>query len=89
MAKNKLREVAFKIEKALYHLKYGDRVASVLDDELFYRIKDICKEEGLDFPLSKDGDNYIFNGDLPNAFCIASKLADDYDIILRRGDGCE
>ena len=81
-AKNKLRNVANKIEKTLYALKYGHEDIRVLDSELYFKIQTICATEKLPFPLVRDGNEFYLNEESQELYCVLSKLADKYGIIL-------
>jgi len=81
-AKNKLKTVASKVEKALYTLKYGNKETKILDTKLYFIIYDICIRENIDFPLIKHKGNFYLDGSNPQLYCIMVKLADEYEIIL-------
>ena len=81
-AKNKLKTVAAKIEKTLYVLKYGHEDYNVLDRKLFFKIQDICQQEAIPFPLMNNHEGFYLDTTHPQLYCIMSKLADEFGIIL-------
>lgn len=81
-AKMKLRNMASKIEKTLYALKYGHEDVNILDSELYFNIQNICTKEKLSFPLVRKGTEFYLNDSDPQLYYILLKLAHDYGIIL-------
>jgi len=81
-AKEKLKTVAAKIEKTLYVLKYGHEDYNILDRKLFFKVHGICEEEGIPFPLVKYQGEFYLDTTQPQLFCIMSRLADEFGIIL-------
>jgi len=81
-AKDKIKDVTARLEKALYVLKYGHEEFTDLTVDTYKLISDICKRENIPFPLIIYKDKYYLDGENPKIFCILSKLADDHQIVL-------
>jgi hypothetical protein len=82
VAKEKMKGLTARLEKSLYKLKYGDMPITMMNDELYEKVKCICKDSDLDFPLIKICDDIFVDCDTTKVFCTLSKLADDHGIIL-------
>jgi len=82
IAKEKIKGLTARLEKSLYILKYGDRVITVMNSELYEKIRCICEDSGVEFPLVKICNDIYVDCNTPKVFCTLSKLADDHGIIL-------
>jgi len=82
VAKEKMKGLTARLEKSLYKLKYGDMPITMMNNELYEKVRCICEINGLDFPLIKTCDGIYADCDTPKVFCTLSKLADDHGIIL-------
>jgi hypothetical protein len=81
-ARNKIKSLASRIEKSLYQLKYGKDGFEILDDDLYFKIHNICNNHGIEFPLVKYGGEIYLDTANPHLFCILSKIAEEQGIVL-------
>ena len=82
IAQKKLRDVTARLEKTLYVLRYGHEDFIDLTSDTYKSIYEICEKNNISFPILIYKDKYYLDGENPHLFCILSKLAHNYGIVL-------
>ena len=82
IAKTKLQRLKLRTQKDIYGLTYGTEQFTELTEKTYSQVKNICKKNGLLFPLKKENGEITFKDNGDYIFESLSELANNFDIYL-------